>query len=310
MAGNVVLKPEASVANGDKVDRFELFVDGRRTSVTDGSGELAWDSRTEGDGYHELRVVAIADSPIETQGRQIIPIVVDNVGRSIVVSPARAATARWDQPLTISASSTGASQLLLVHNNRIFARAAGERGELKLNPRILGTGPVKLQAIAVPSSGPRTYTFSAPLEITIGPTASLAPLKDPPARLFDGLALTLADGKVAVIPETRNPTWLATAGVKPNETFSLQGFFDIKAEDIYQFQLWHYGELKLNIDGVALYSESKGDHTQKFVPVALAKGLHRLSISGKSGSDVRLRVLFGGPGALSLTGTMFRHPPR
>ena len=44
--------------------------------------------------------------------------------------------------------------------------------------------------------------------------------------------------------------------------------------------------------------------------LALAKGLHRLSVSGRTAANTRLRILFGGPGALSLNGRTFRHPPR
>ena len=45
----------------------------------------------------------------------------------------------------------------------------------------------------------------------------------------------------------------------------------------------------------------------KFAPVALARGQHRLSVSGTSASDIKLRLLFGGPGSLSLSSSTFRH---
>jgi hypothetical protein len=39
----------------------------------------------------------------------------------------------------------------------------------------------------------------------------------------------------------------------------------------------------------------------------LAPGRHRLSFSGRTASNVKLRILFGGPGSLSLDGKRFRH---
>jgi hypothetical protein len=109
------------------------------------------------------------------------------------------------------------------------------------------------------------------------------------------------------VDETRDPAWLTLHGVRADQPFLLQGFFDADKDDVYQFQLWHYGELKLSVDGKTLYNASKGDYTQKFVPVALAKGMHRLTVSGRTGSEVKLRILFGGPGALSLGRDRFVH---
>ena len=67
VSGTLALEPRASNA---AVDRFELYVDGLRVGQG-GLGEtLALDTTTLADGHHELRVVAIAATPIETQGRR------------------------------------------------------------------------------------------------------------------------------------------------------------------------------------------------------------------------------------------------
>jgi hypothetical protein len=36
--------------------------------------------------------------------------------------------------------------------------------------------------------------------------------------------------------------------------------------------------------------------------------MHRLTVTGRTGKDARLRILFGGPGAAPLDGQRFRHP--
>jgi hypothetical protein len=79
---------------------------------------------------------------------------------------------------------------------------------------------------------------------------------------------------------------------------------------VYQFQLWHYGQLKLVVDGFSVYDGQQGNFQQKFVPLALAAGRHRLTLTGRTASDVKLRILFGGPGAVSLSGKTFRHQTR
>lgn len=306
VSGVLSISPQASVANGGKVDHFELFVDGRRQASAREKETLDWNTKGDADGYHELRVVAVAAGPIETQGRTIIPVTVDNQGGGVELSVAQADAARWDTAVTVRVKAVKAAQIFVVHNNRILGRVAGAEGEVKFNPRLLGTGPVSLQAIA--AQGPGKLGFiSAPVSLTIKPSAPLPALKDVPSRLVKGLALTLPKDKVVTVEETRNAAWPVAAGLGPNEPFTLQGFFDVKIEDVYQFQVWHLADLKLSVDGVVLYSSLRGDYTQKFVPVVLARGQHRLTVSGTSASDVKLRLLFGGPGSLSLSGSTFRH---
>jgi hypothetical protein len=76
---------------------------------------------------------------------------------------------------------------------------------------------------------------------------------------------------------------------------------------MYQFQLWHRGELHLSVDGSPVYEAAQGTRGQQFAPVMLAAGLHHLKISGRAPDPVTLRVLFGGPGSTSLDGALFRH---
>ena len=70
-----------TVLGGGKVDRFELFVDGRRNRTAKPGERLALDTNKLGDGRHELRVVAIEAGPIQSQGRRIIPVNVENQTR-------------------------------------------------------------------------------------------------------------------------------------------------------------------------------------------------------------------------------------
>jgi hypothetical protein len=310
VSGEIVLHPKATSSKGGGMDHYELFVDGRRVASDRGAAGLRWDSRTEADGFHELRVVAVESGPIETQGRAIIPVIVNNQGASVELATTPAKTVRWGETLSVHAKSAGASKIFVVQNNRVLGLINGDDGQLSVNPRMLGTGPVALQALAVSTANARGYTSSSPLPLVIEPPTPLPPLKDAPPKLAPGMALKLPNDKVVPVDETRDPAWLALAGVNPNESFLLQGFFDVAADDMYQFQLWHYGDLKLTVDSTVLFSASQGNYTQKFVPVALATGKHRLTVSGTTATPVKLRILFGGPGAVSLNATTFQHPAR
>ncbi len=310
VSGTLALKPEAQAPGGGSIDHYELFVDGRRQAAAQPGQSLDWNSTAESDGFHELRVVAFEAGPIETQGHVMIPVVVDNQGRSAELTTRPAKTVRWDEALTVHAKASGARQIYVLCNSRVLGVIAGESGELSVNPRLLGLGPVSLQAVAVAGASARDRVVPPPVSLVVEAPKPLGPLKEPPKKLAPGLLLKLPDGKVSPVQETLDPAWLALAGIGPNQPFVGQAFFDVSVTDVYQFQVWHYGELKLSIDGVLLYSSEQGGFTQKFVPTALAAGVHRLSISGRSGTDVKLRILFGGPGALSLNGKTFRHQAR
>jgi hypothetical protein len=124
------------------------------------------------------------------------------------------------------------------------------------------------------------------------------------------------------VQETRSADWLQKAGVKPGEAFGMEGYFDVPppaqdtvaasaaevaAESVYQFQIRYTGNLKLAVDQRLLHEGSDGDHRQIFLPVALAPGLHRLRISAKGASDLKLQLRYGGRGTQSLDGERFRH---
>ena len=299
--------PRATSPGGAEMAQFELFVDGRRMGSARPGGKLSWDSTTESDGYHELRVVAIAAGPIASQVRVILPVTVDNHQQSIQFALTPAEKVRWGQTLKARVAAPGMKQLLLIHDARVVGRVSGEQGEIDVNPRQFGIGPVTLQAVAMSGNAAAERVWSAPARITVQPGAPLPALSNPPAQRCRGLVLQLPDRSVLRVDETSDPAWLSLKGIRANQPFVVQGFFDAEKTDVYQFQLWHYGDAKLSIDGHTLYDGQKGDYSQKFVPVALAAGMHRLTLTGRTANDVKLRILFGGPGATSLSRDRFVH---
>lgn len=307
VSGKITLKPEARFPKDDQVSRFELYIDGRRCGSSLPGEDLVWDSATDCDGYHELRVVAIAAGPIETQGRAALSVIVDNQGKSAILATRPENTVRWGEVLQVAAKAKGAKQIHVLNNGRLLGTIQGEEGQLKVDPRVLGLGPVSLHAIALFGTGALDRVIPPPVQLTVQPTAAL-PGQAKPASLLPGLMLRLANQRVVPVQDTRDPAWLGANGVAANQTFAFQGVFNVAKEEVQQFQLWHYGELQLDVDGQSLYRGREGTFQHKFVPVNLAAGWHRLSVSGKTSSDPRLRILYGGPGAMSLNGKEFQHP--
>jgi uncharacterized protein (TIGR03790 family) len=310
VSGTLVLKPTAKLPKGGEIERFTLFVDGRRLDSAGPGEDLKWDSTPETDGYHELRVVATEASPIETQGRAIIPVTVENSGHQAQLSTVPAKRVRWDETLTVRAKAPGMKQIFVVHNGRPLGSITGEEGELMVNPRTLGLGPVTFDAVGLGEANSRDRVVAAPVSLVVEPPKPLPALNNAPQKLGPGLALKLPSGKVVTVQETRDPAWPAIAGLDQNQQFTAQAFFDVATEDVYQFQAWHYGQLKISVNGTVIYEGDQGNFKQKYLPLALAAGRHRLTLTGRTASDVKLRILFGGPGAMSLNGRMFRHQTR
>ena len=110
---------------------------------------LSLDTTGFADGWHELRVVAIGPPPIESQGRQIIPVRLANHGRKIEASLVGDGPWRADKPLTIAVNSPGSIGIVAMHGSRVVGRITGEKGRIDIPANTLGAGPVRLRVVGL-----------------------------------------------------------------------------------------------------------------------------------------------------------------
>lgn len=306
--GRVSLRPGVQAGPATAIKHYELFVDGRRHDACLPGEALDLHTRELDDGYHELRIVAIAKDLIETQGELILPVNVSDHGRQVEVTPLAEGSVVWGRTLRLSARLRGASAISFLHNERVLATIHGAEGEVEIDSRKLGLGPVALQAVGVigdPDSGVRVT--SQPIMVRVLPPPALAALELPPNADWwsPGIELTPEGGEPVTIESTRPNDWLAKAGVKQGQSFSLTGHFDVPTEDVYQLQVRTDGEVVLAVDATQV-GKAGGDKW-KLLPVSLAAGTHKLTLRGTAGGRSRLDLRFGGPGALSVGADRFRH---
>lgn len=161
--GNLTISAKLETAPSRRVAMLEMFVDGRMVARYPPEHAPALDTTKLPDGYHELRVVAVAADAIETRGRAIVPIRVNNHGQEIefTVEPRSGIVAT--EKVRISARQPGATAIVVRHNRREVARFKGDAGEVELLAATLGSGPVTLQAA---SEGPQ-QAVSRPVQIEI-----------------------------------------------------------------------------------------------------------------------------------------------
>ncbi len=133
--------PDAGHANA-AADHFEVFIDGKRLVTDTASQRFAVDTTALGDGWHELRVVAIAAGPLETQSRVILPMVVDNRGGSLTLARenTEAKEVPCGEPLVVRAKAPTARSITILHNGRILGTIDGADGTLNIDTRTLGSG--------------------------------------------------------------------------------------------------------------------------------------------------------------------------
>ncbi len=147
------------------VKTFRLFVDGRLIQDCRPGEIFEVDTTKVGDGYHELRIVGIQDSQIESQGRLIIPITVNNHGGEI--SP-QVCSRAWSIPADEFnvLSVPRARSIYVFHNRRPLGQVKGNQGTVLIDAQELGRGPVLLTAVGL---GARSSdnVFSPPIPLKV-----------------------------------------------------------------------------------------------------------------------------------------------
>ncbi len=163
ISGDTVIKIDVS-ESPVAVAAMEMYVDGvlvLRSQVRD---RVRFDTANIPDGYHELRIVVVSSDSIQTTGNAIIPFQVDNQGNYTELSTENRDYLETDE-ITFVAKSNYGDSIELLQNMRSIAKKIGRNAEFKIPAKLLGRGPVKLEAIALSESG--KGVSSMPLELNI-----------------------------------------------------------------------------------------------------------------------------------------------
>jgi hypothetical protein len=115
------------------------------------------------DGFHELRVVAVNSDAIESRGRVVLPIIVDNRNGSVELSASPLSGVTATDVVKFTVRQPGATSIVIRQNVRQIAQIKGEAGDASVLAATLGRGPVTLTA---ESQGPNP-AISRPLRIEI-----------------------------------------------------------------------------------------------------------------------------------------------
>ena len=171
-SGVVTIDPELLPAEGTPLETVELWIDGRPVASAPAGKPLEWDTRTVEDGGHELRLVAVEDSPIETRSVYRTTVSVFNHDRRIVVEEFPAEVL-YEQAVEIIGHAAGAKAVELHRGHQLIAAGDAQDGRWRLSvpARVLGMGEARLRVRAVFAGGQGVR--SLPLTIRVGQPARL-----------------------------------------------------------------------------------------------------------------------------------------
>ncbi|NOY29614.1 MAG: TIGR03790 family protein [Planctomycetes bacterium] len=146
VSGSITLTPAVSLKNPSPVRHYDLFVDGIRRKRCRPGGSFRLDTTKLSDGLHELRVVALDKSPIETQGRWIGQLSVKNGHDAVQLSIKNQSQLVSADYVVVKVASTQKNPVLIMHNHRELAKVPGGNGSARIAVDLLGSGPITLQA--------------------------------------------------------------------------------------------------------------------------------------------------------------------
>jgi hypothetical protein len=165
---------------GAGIAGLDLLVGGVvRDSIANG-GTFTLDTRDLPDGPIDMRVAAFDDTRVNTQGRWLGTLLVDNRGRSATLTPTSGATGNLATAFSfqLSGAGGGISELRLMHGSRVVAAAGATPADLTVFGQTLGAGPVDLHAEALFADGRTARSADVYLQIDFlpGSPAGAAPV--------------------------------------------------------------------------------------------------------------------------------------
>ena len=150
------------------VDRFEFFIDGVRSGQCVAGERYDIETKILADGYHEMRVVGIVSSTVETQGRLVIPFSTANHGRTLALG-VHPETVKADGKVRVSVAGKGLEGVTVFCNGRVIGRTAGAEATVEVPADVLGVGRVTIRATGRAGFGTTNMVNATPVTVDVRP---------------------------------------------------------------------------------------------------------------------------------------------
>jgi hypothetical protein len=312
-SGIVTIEADVQPVPGKPVSKLEFWVDGQYQFDAPLDEAFSWDTRTVEDGSHEIRLVAIEDSGIETRSSSRFisrvfngdhRVDVDNLSRPI----------GYADSVEITGTAPGAERVEIIRGYRALGAATvkDSRWRITIPAETLGIGPVSFFVRASYQDG--LSVRSDPVSLSIGMPDSLVPAMEekPPG---DGLSAIAYDKKgnehhLVISQLDGRLKELRKNKLKVGQ-LRLDGFIHVAKPGFYQLAVAASGRLRLSVNGQMLLDKRLSMHEEEaFLPISLERGWYKLGIDlDISGRPFLKVVLAGDQAPVSLAGNSLGHYP-
>jgi tetratricopeptide (TPR) repeat protein len=310
-SGVVTIEADLQAPPGTSVSKVEFWVDGQLQSEAPAGHAIFWDTRTVEDGSHEIRLVAIEDSSVETRSFTRFHARVFNHDRRVeIVDVSR--VIRYDDIVTISGSAPGAERVEIFRGYQRLGVAAlsGSRWQKDVPASTFGLGPVSFFVRASYSGG--STVRSDPVELTVEVPHSLTPVRDeiPSA---EGLSAIVYDKEGTahplVIDQLDGPLKALQKDKLKAKQMKLDGYFQVAEPGFYQLAIKAGGDLRLSVnDQVLLVQHLSPQEGEAFLPLSLQQGWYKLGVDLEVAGRPFLKAVLGGDQVpVTLTGNRLGH---
>ncbi|WP_146449231.1 hypothetical protein [Bythopirellula polymerisocia] len=155
VGGTVNITPRVSKIEGG-VSTLRFFVDGVFQNECRDGQVFAWDTTKFSDGFHEIRMVATDNTPIETQGRWMAEIAIKNGTEAVQLSVEKDSLEATSDYLIVAVNSTNKAETSVSCNGLELGKVESGNGQISISKAKLGTGPLTLVATSKGSPGLRS----------------------------------------------------------------------------------------------------------------------------------------------------------
>ena len=312
--GEVPVRFEVIAAPERLTDRTELWLNGQLLGSAAPGGAILLDTTLLEDGFHELRLVAVEASPVETRSFVRHTIRVDNAGGEVAVQIRPARVVQGDRLILQGTASGVSSVVLRTHGLRRLgeARVLEGRWSMAVPTEALGPGTLTFHVLGQTPRG--TGARSATFDLEILPPPLQAPRSQPVLATEVGVS----DGETAMRHTRPEPSAIGSGGddarymgepglrVRAHhrdgrvEAFTLESsrgrgprgtrertitrlemetWFEVRAEGLHELTVRTAGDLTVAIDGRPVFAgEIPADAGGQRLALSLRPGWYHLSL--------------------------------
>ncbi len=151
---------------------YSALLDGKQIKEADNITLIELPFKEMGDGYHDVRIIAQALSPVTPGGFKDFPVVINKKGRTVSISGMANGA---PHQIVVKAAPGGKEtpkEICLLWNGRQLDRKPYAAGvELSFDERTVGEGPHRVQAVAIYEDGMEVRSAPQVFAITYKPEA-------------------------------------------------------------------------------------------------------------------------------------------